>query len=460
MARPKPRAALYALGEAASRSIGGSTSRVGADLSIPITPTASFYSTFHPDYSNVELDQQSISPTVYQRYYSEVRPFFTQAASFYNQFNCNACQNIQSLYTPAIPTPAEGYAVEGKQGPFGFASFDSIGDNRNDLATAIDYTSQNAMWNSSVQRVSVDMPGFIDTTTEGGVAYSDLKHINAYLNYGNDSGTNVFVPNQAQYYEIGGGWANQTFGFFGATRKIGEYYDPTDGFISHPGIAGYALYAAKIWDFNGNDKLASVGHLRGSSIVIRDRSSDRRRATTRSRRHPHEESARPADFQRIELLAFRRPVDADTQNGGFQFTYDSGLQTNNPGNFPYHGHVLDADDDLVQHRTLRKRAARHVVSLDDDTNRQSRCTYARARRYRAMASRAGSKQRSMVRELSYAYQIGRNSSFAIGIRRVVGDPPIPNGGGDCIGACSNVSVAYHLRARNSEVYSPTAIRTR
>ena len=54
--------------------------------------------------------------------------------------------------------------------------------------------------------------------------------------------------------------------------------------------------------------------------------------------------------------------------------------------------------------------------------------------------------------LSYAYQIGRNSSFAIGLRRVVGDPPIPNGGGDCIGACSNVSVAYHLRVRNSEVY--------
>ncbi|MGA7200297.1 MAG: hypothetical protein WBX26_00595, partial [Candidatus Cybelea sp.] len=117
--RPKPRAALYALGEAASRSIGGSTSRVGADLSVPITPTASFYSTFYPDYSNVELDQQSIAPTVYQRYYSEVRPFFTQAANFYNAFNCDACPNVQALYTPAIPTPSQGYAVEGKQGPLG-----------------------------------------------------------------------------------------------------------------------------------------------------------------------------------------------------------------------------------------------------------------------------------------------------------------------------------------------------
>jgi hypothetical protein len=35
---------------------------------------------------------------------------------------------------------------------------------------------------------------------------------------------------------------------------------------------------------------------------------------------------------------------------------------------------------------------------------------------------------------------------------VIGDPPIPNGGGDCSGRCSNVSVAYHLRLRTSEIY--------
>ena len=82
-----------------------------------------------------------------------MRPFFTQAASFYNQFNCNACPNIQSLYTPAIPTPAQGYAVEGKQGQFGFASFDAIGDNRNDIASALDYTSSNTVRYSSLQRI-------------------------------------------------------------------------------------------------------------------------------------------------------------------------------------------------------------------------------------------------------------------------------------------------------------------
>ena len=65
--------------------------------------------------------------------------------------------------------------------------------------------------------------------------------------------------------------------------------------------------------------------------------------------------------------------------------------------------------------------------------------------------------------MSYAYQLGPNSSFAVGLRRVVGYPPTPNGGGNCEGECSNVSVAYHLRLRRSEIYiaygDPNALTT-
>jgi hypothetical protein len=52
--------------------------------------------------------------------------------------------------------------------------------------------------------------------------------------------------------------------------------------------------------------------------------------------------------------------------------------------------------------------------------------------------------------LAYSYQVNRESSFAVGVREVIGDPPQPNGGGTCVGRCSNVSIAYHLRLRNSE----------
>ncbi|HXW77530.1 MAG TPA: hypothetical protein VEJ20_08980, partial [Candidatus Eremiobacteraceae bacterium] len=130
-AKPASRVALYGLGALASASAGGSTSRVGADLSIPVAPTAAFFSTLHPDYSNVELDQQTIAPTVTQRVFSEVRPFFTQGASYYNPFwTAIGIGQLMTLYTPNIPTPSQGYAFEGKQGQFGLAGFDAVSAGR------------------------------------------------------------------------------------------------------------------------------------------------------------------------------------------------------------------------------------------------------------------------------------------------------------------------------------------
>lgn len=450
--RPQPRAALYALGEAASKTIGGSTSRVGADLSIPITPTASFYSTFHPDYSNVELDQQTIAPTVYQRYYNEVRPFFTQAASFYNQFNCDACNNIQGLYTPAIPTPAEGYAVEGKQGPFGFASFDAIGDQRNDFASALNYTSPDTSWQASMQRVAVNMPGLTDDETEAGVSYYDLKHLTAYFNYGNDSGTNVLVPDEGQYYDLGGGWFNQTFGFFGAIRKVGQYFDPVDGFIAHPGIAGYALYDAKIWDFSKNTPFESIG-----IAGFLDRYQGPTQGISQSDNQFLVDilTRKALDLQLYTGSNYWRFGDVLTpvsQNGGFSFTYDSGLQTNNPGQFPFHG--TSSTPTTITYNTGRYGTGRLDTWFRNSTIRvgnRGALTLTLDDTAQWIPS-PGQSNIQWFESIAYAYQISRDSSLAIGVRRVIGDPPIPNGGGDCIGACSNISVAYHLRLRHSELY--------
>ena len=467
--RPKPRLATYALVEAAPATIGGSTSRVGADLSIPITPTAAFVATFHPDYSNVELDQQSISPTVYARYYSEVRPFFTQGANFYGQFNCDACPNIQELYTPAIPTPREGYAVEGKQGPFSFATFDALGDaGRSDIASALNYTSPDQHWNATVQRVSVNTEDFVDDTTTTGIAYYDLKHLSAYFNYGSDSGTNVLVPDQAQRYDFGGGWANQSFGFFGSIRKLGEYYNPADGFISHPGIAGYALYSAKIWTFAPSSKLAAVGI---AGFIDRYQGPTQGIAQSDNSLQLDILTKSALDLQLFTGSNYWRFNDPATglgiltpvsQNAGFSFTYHSGLQTNNPGNFPYHGtsstptnltyntgHYGNGKlDTWFRSSTMRvgNRGALTVV-LDDTAQ-----WFAHA-----------SPNIQWFENVSYAYQISSNSSFGLGVRRVVGTPPNPNGGGNCIGTCSNITVAYHLLTRHAEFYlaygNPNALVT-
>jgi hypothetical protein len=451
--RPQPRAALYALGLDTTPANGGSTSRVGADLSVPITSTASFFSTLHPDYSNVELDQQTISPTVFQRIISEVRPFFTQAGNFYNNFNCDVCSGTRTiLYTPDIPTPSQGYALEGKQGDFGFAGFDAIGDDRTDLASTIDYTSPDTRWSSSLERVQANVPGITDIANEWGTSWSDLKHISAYVNVSDETGNDVSDPGQARDIDAGGGWANQHTAIFGAVRNVGADFNPLDGLDSHPGIAGYALYGAQIWNPGGASKIAAFGL---------DGFFDRYQGP----QFGQSQSDNSMIFDVLTKSAWDLQIDSGSdywrfgptltpisQNSGFSLTYHSGLVTDNPGNFPYHG--SSATPTSLQFSTGRygdgvldtwfrtstiRIGTRGTLSLSVDDTAQ-------------YFDGKGTDNVQWFDTLSYNYQINRSSSFAIGLRRVEGLPPQPNGGGNCIGDCSNVSLAYYLRLKDEEIY--------
>ena len=82
--------------------------------------------------------------------------------------------------------------------------------------------------------------------------------MSAYFNYGNDHGTNVLDGAQAQRYDGGTYCYTNTFGFAASARKVGEYYEPVDGFVQHADIAGYALYTNKIWLFDKKDWLNSI----------------------------------------------------------------------------------------------------------------------------------------------------------------------------------------------------------
>jgi hypothetical protein len=449
---PSPRAAPYVLGEAASKTIGGSTSRVGMDFSLPVTQTAAFYGTFHPDYSNVELDQQSISPTVYQRTYSEVRPFFTQAAGYFNDFNCDLCNGYRTtLYTFAIPTPREGYAFEGREGQFGLAAFDAIGDDRTDAAAAFNYASPDNHWQGAFQHVITEMPGLFDSTNQGGVAWSNGKYLSAYLNDATESGTLVTDPSKAQWIDSGAGWGNQDFALFGALRKAGSQFDPVDGFDSHPGIAGYGIYSAKIWLFSPNDKLLSAGV---SYFLDRYQGEEYGLAQADNGLTVDFLTKSAWDLQLYSGSAYWRfntALEPINQNSGFQLEYHSGTQ-NNVGNFPTHGGSATPTyiqyfsgrygdgrlDSWFRSTTMRVGTRGYLTFTVDNT---AQWLYGK-----------GADNVQWFDSVSYSYQIDRNSSFAIGIRKVDGNPPQPNGGGDCIGTCANVSVAYHLRLRDYEFY--------
>ncbi|HEY1977316.1 MAG TPA: hypothetical protein VGG89_12255 [Candidatus Baltobacteraceae bacterium] len=449
---PKPRVGIYGLGSIASSSAGGSTSRVGADWSVPVAQTAAFFGTFHPDYSDVEIDQQSISPTVFPRVFSEVRPFFTQSAPYYNQFNCNVCNGFRTtLYTPAIPTPAQGYAFEGRQGEFGLAAFDAIGDGRTDAASALNYTSPNTQWNGALQHVVADVPGVVDVTNQVGVNWFNGKYYSAYVNYANETGTLVTNPGQATWWDAGTGWGNQHFALFGSMRSVGSQFNPVDGFDSHPGIAGYALYSARVWTLAPQDFLSSVGV---SGFMDRYQGPQYGIAQSDNQALIDILTKNTIDLQLFsgsDYWRFGTLLEPLSQNAGFSLTFHSGMQ-NNMNNFPTHG--SSATPTQIQYYTgnygLNGRLDTWFRNSTIRVGSRGALTFTLDNTAQYFSH--GSDNRQWFEGVSYSYQVSSDSSFAVGVRRVVGYPPDPNGGGNCMGTCSNVSIAYHLRLRNEELY--------
>jgi hypothetical protein len=458
----KPRLAAYALGAVASDTIGGNTSRVGADLSYPVTPTAALFGTFHPDYSNVELDQTTIAPSVSARTYLETRPFFTQAASYYNIFSCTVCfPALQTLYTPGIPTPAQGYAFEGKQGAFGFAGFDAIGDARNDSAAVLDYTSDNNHWQASLQHVHADLPGIVDTANEAALIWRSGKYLSANIDYATDTGTNVLVPNLGTALDGTVNWNSQDLVASAAFRRIGAYFNPVDGFNGHPDIAGYLLYLARRWQFAPQDALRSVaintGLDRYQGVAYGQSQSDNWLTLDVLTKSAWDLQL----YSGSDYWRFDSQLEPVTQSAGFSLTYHSGASNNllyylAPGTSSYPtqiklfaGHYGSGFLDAWFRTSAIRIGNRGTLNLTlDDTEQYMN---------------SGPSNIQWFEGTAYAYQIAPNSSLAIGVRRVIGYPPNPNGGGNCEGDCSNVSVAYHLRWRRMELYAaygdPNALTT-
>ena len=450
--RPQPRVELYALGIEAPRSAGGSTARTGADISVPVAPSTSFYATLHPDFSNVELDQQTIAPSVYQRFFSEARPFFTQGSSLYNKMSywvTNA--PIAPLYTPAIPTPSDGYAIEGKARQFSFGGFDALGVRRSDSASVIDYASPDTKLQGSIQRVMVATPELLDTVSTASFTYNSLVHDKFYVSYGHDAGTNITDPRHAQWYDAGAAWVSKTFALYGAMRKVGVDYDPVDGYVFHPDIAGYGVYAVKIFDFSHASKLASLGtqlqfdryqgHTLGSS------ESDNQVMLDLLTKSAWDVQL----FSGSNYWRFDQVLTPVSQSGGFSLTYHSGLQTDNPSQFPTHGN--SATPTTLAYNTGRYGDGRLDTWFRSSTIRVgSRATLTLTADDTAQRFANAPSNVQWFDSAGFTDQIGANSSLAIGLRRVTGLPPLPNGGGNCSAVCTNVSLAYHYRLKRSEIY--------
>jgi hypothetical protein len=436
--RPKPRIGLYALGTVASNSVGGSTSRTGADIAIPITQGSSLIATIHPDFSNVERDQQTISPTAFRRFFSETRPFFTQGANFYNVYECDACPNENALYTPSIPTPRDGYAIEGHEGHFSYGGFDALGAGRNDNAQSIVYRTKPRTLFASLERVGVNMPGLKDDTLQFATKWDDLKHKFLYANYGTESGTLVSDASQAKFSEIGAGIYGPFSFTGGGIRRIGAQYSPYDGFFSNNAIAGYGFFSNHNW-YPGHGFAKTV-----NATFFADRYKD-----TTGRGNALDDTSLSVDVVTRTLWEFSTATGSSyfligntlapiTQNQTM-LIYHSGTST--PTQISYaHGLFGDGRLDSWSRSTTFALGRRAFITLQANDTRHYL---------------PGAVNVEWLERASLAVQQGQDASFAIGLRRIIGTGPLLGGSADtsCVTGCANVSFAYHKRFGPYEMYA-------
>jgi hypothetical protein len=466
-ARPQPRIQPYLLGELASHSVGGSTSRFGVDASIPFAPTMSFVASLHPDYSNVEIDQQTIAPTAFPRQYSEVRPFFTQSASFFdNWFSCANCP--VPLYTPAIPVFSQGYAVEGTQGPLTFAGYDAIGDGRSDNAQVLNFSSADEERVASVafQRVGIDVPGLVDDTTTLDTGYiSQSLHVGGYANIGMDRGTLVTDPQEGNYFEGGPFYAGPTTGFGISYQRIGAQFAPVDGLVYQTNIAGYLAYAKRIFYFPrqsilhdiyafsdygryGNDERLLAQTDAGAQVNVDFRNLATIRLSTGSE-GVLTSGGEFLPFASNSILVGYR-MGYNNINGSTSTTSTPSYIQYTAGTY-YHG-KLDAWTYLT---TL---PLRHHLTLSLETDED---------RYDTMYPGEQTTTQWLERA-SLDWQLNRYAQFDIGVRRIVG-PNLPNAFETlalsspsvcfanpyypgCTVNAGNVSLAFHFLAARNEFY--------
>ena len=461
--RTKPRVGLYTLGQIASSSAGGDTSHLGADIALPITDTASFFSTLHPDYSNVDLDQQTISPTAFQRQFKEVRPFFTQGGNFYNNFNCNDCVDYPFLYTPAIPTPRDGYAVEGVQGLATFAAFDALGHfGRSDNAESLVWQTQDKHLGLDALSFGTDCEspdpfpcrpsspgvlGYHDQTLLYQIVEGNRHNSSFYFTGGGEHGSFVSDPTQAQFREWGINLYTQKSGFFPAYHEIGAQYAPTDQFIQATDLKGPSLFVDRTWD---NSPTSPILNYTLSQDVQRYRNSagnlalaDAFSSLTVNTKSQFQFQA-TSGYQYFLIGSYGATID---QNG---VALSHGPNTSAPSTITYNigrfgPGYLRTTTRLVTLRT----GPRGTLTLEGDNTNQT--------------IDGGAKEVQWLERASVAYPLSTHSSLAVGIRRIIGTSPfiVPpsstfctphvNSPGCPVNA-SNVSLAYYTHVGQDELY--------
>lgn len=258
--RPKPRLEIYGLSSSGNdRDVFQQANGVfapekvrnaGVDVSVPLTSTINFVGALNPDFSNVEIDQQTIAPQEFRRVLVEYRPFFAQGAPYINA-NSAALNNNLVFYSPGVGPFDRGLKVEGTFGKqsFGVLNFNGYNEETNDTFHDTAYGYKHALQNRTFLYwadgvIAHHSIAGDDTTNEFGIAGRNLKTGFVWaLDSAQEHGSWLPVPSNHAYQNLG--WIDvhkQNYEWNLAYQDISPFYNPIDGFTANSDIRGPAFY--------------------------------------------------------------------------------------------------------------------------------------------------------------------------------------------------------------------------
>jgi hypothetical protein len=283
-ARRPPRAEIYGLASAGEdrrrfqlangNFVDTGARHAGADVVVPLTGTTAFVAAFAPDYSNVEVDQQTIAPQEFRRALNEYRPFFTQGANFFNPVSLNGINAPANVifYSPAIGPFNRGLKLEGSEGYQTFGVLEAQGAGFDDVVFGIKHAEPNRQFLWSLDGVMANHRAFNDTidqragrdaTWEAQVGGRNTKTGFVYtLDYAHEHGTFVKDDRLAYKSEDFVDVHQHNYEIFTGYRTIGPEYSPILGFTVNADLRGPQAF----FDLNGT--LSKNGWIKRADVFI------------------------------------------------------------------------------------------------------------------------------------------------------------------------------------------------
>jgi len=478
--RPKPHADVYGLAsggtdrkqfQTASGNFSAQNPRTtGLDLSIPFTNTLAFVGTLNPDFSNVEVDQQTIAPQEFRRGLSEYRPFFSQGSATiepFAQIAVNGPADVP-LYTPFIGTFDRGVKIEGSVGSQSIGALEVHGPGFDDTALAYGYGTPNQPFSFGISSIQSHHAEGSDTTTSIGLTRRNLHTgESTFVLDRFETGSFVSDPSLAQNFTVAETFSNQRITAFVDWKDVGPQYAPIEGYtrladvrgpqalFSYNGVTGGAIKSYSLAAFG--ERLADRSGSAHEALALAQLSLTFRNLLTIG--------GGPVTS---ELRTYDRPYPFYTNPQSFVFNqhsfaigYRDGTPTPIDFSYGFGPFAIPCSGTAPQAAFCGSSASLSAGFVQTTTTTTSRAfgPFALAAEYDTTRERAtfGDADGQILRRLSITRSFGRDTSFALLLRSI-------NGLGGYAQPGTNLAGSLHARFSNgNELYlnfgTPAAYRT-